>query len=299
MKIHHTSRFCRFGSAVRRVALGAAAISVGLGGLVGCASEQALSDIREENRALNERVQRLNSENVQYQSAASVQQNELLRQEQTISELNQANQHLTRQITDMGGQLNALDERLMNVKVSSLNPGTDQALRQLALNYPSLLSYDADSGMIRFASDFTFDSGSDVVKPEALEALRTLSRVLMTDASIYDIQVVGHTDSQQISEKSRKNHATNRHLSCHRAISVSNALASAGVQSTRIRAGGWGEYRPLVPNADNGNTPQNRRVEIFLTPSTASIYSNVPTNRTTITPPTNRPVTQVPEEIVK
>jgi flagellar motor protein MotB len=29
-------------------------------------------------------------------------------------------------------------------------------------------------------------------------------------------------------------------------------------------AGGWGEFRPAVANNANGNTPANRRVEIYL-----------------------------------
>ena len=35
--------------------------------------------------------------------------------------------------------------------------------------------------------------------------------------------------------------------------------------------GGWGEFRPLVANSGNGNTPANRRVEIYLTPLTVPL----------------------------
>ncbi|MCA9279468.1 MAG: OmpA family protein [Phycisphaeraceae bacterium] len=298
MSRNHTSRF---GSTVRRAVFGAAAVIVGFGALTGCTSEQAYADIREENRALNERITKLSSENLQYQSAAGVQQSELIRQEQTISDLRQANTQLTDQITNMGGRIDDLNRRLVDTPLTMLDPGTDRALRNLALSYPNLLSYDSETGMIRFTSDLTFNSGSDVVNPGALEALQTFARVLQTEASIYDVQVVGHTDSQPISSKSAKNHPTNRHLACHRAIAVANSLVNTGVPATRIMAGGWGEYRPLVPNAANGNTPQNRRVEIFLTKSTAGIGygSNLPNNMAPITTTPNRPVTQVPEEVVK
>lgn len=37
-----------------------------------------------------------------------------------------------------------------------------------------------------------------------------------------------------------------------------------GIAASKIEAAGWGEERPLVPNAPNGNTPANRRVEIYL-----------------------------------
>ena len=37
-----------------------------------------------------------------------------------------------------------------------------------------------------------------------------------------------------------------------------------GIAASKIEAAGWGEERPLVPNTSTGNTPANRRVEIYL-----------------------------------
>ena len=59
-------------------------------------------------------------------------------------------------------------------------------------------------------------------------------------------------------------HPTNMHLSCHRAISVRKELMAMGVPADKMQAAGWGETRPYVPNTSSGNTPQNRRVEIYL-----------------------------------
>jgi hypothetical protein len=58
------------------------------------------------------------------------------------------------------------------------------------------------------------------------------------------------------------------HLSAHRAISVRRVLSDRGVAPERVQAAGWGEHRPSVPNTASGNTPANRRVEIYLVPST-------------------------------
>ena len=44
--------------------------------------------------------------------------------------------------------------------LKALDPATDQALRDLAAQYPDLVVYDPDRGMIRFTSDLTFGSGS-------------------------------------------------------------------------------------------------------------------------------------------
>ena len=57
------------------------------------------------------------------------------------------------------------------------------------------------------------------------------------------------------------------HLSAHRAIAVRNVLGNAGVPWERMSVMGWGEYRPAVPNNPSTGTAANRRVEIFLTPS--------------------------------
>jgi chemotaxis protein MotB len=130
--------------------------------------------------------------------------------------------------------------------------------------------------MLRFASDLTFDSGSDVVKPEAKQALSAFSRVLLSpSAANYDVYIEGHTDSQRISPNTARRHPTNRHLSVHRSISVINELAAMGVPTSRLMAAGWGEHRPRVPNTPSGNTPANRRVEIYLTrPKLSSAYAS-------------------------
>jgi hypothetical protein len=55
------------------------------------------------------------------------------------------------------------------------------------------------------------------------------------------------------------------HLSVHRAIAVRDALVGDGVAPARFSVMGYGEYRPVAANGRNGS-PENRRVEVFLTP---------------------------------
>jgi chemotaxis protein MotB len=108
------------------------------------------------------------------------------------------------------------------------------------------------------------------VKDGAKESLSALADVLNADeAAGYEIRIVGHTDSAVPSAATRQRHPSNMHLSVHRAIAVRNQLAGLGVPTDRMYAAGWGEHRPAVPNTPTGNTPENRRVEIFLTGTTA------------------------------
>ncbi len=47
-------------------------------------------------------------------------------------------------------------------------------------------------------------------------------------------------------------------------------MEQSGVEATRLSVRGFGEYRPLEPNAagKKGN-PKNRRVEIYIVPAGA------------------------------
>jgi len=153
-----------------------------------------------------------------------------------------------------------------------LEPALDQALRDLAANYPDLMEYDPVHGMVRFKSDLTFAPGSTEVSAEAANALGKLANILRQPiAERYEARVVGHTDNQRIGRADTKaKHPTNWHLSAHRAISVKDVLVRAGVPDIRVGVAGYGEFRPLVPNNGNRGAAQNRRVEIFLVPNTYS-----------------------------
>jgi len=252
------------------VKIGLAALVASFG--VGCTTQQAYDDTIEANRALQERntllAQRLDD------SEATVRQqaDQLVRNEKAIGELQNSNSGLRNQLGQLQGQLEGFDQRLAGLAFGPLDPETDRALAELASKHPNLVTYDANRGMLRFTSDLTFGSGSDQVKPEAKQGLTELASVLKSSAgSAYEIHIVGHTDSQPISNAAtRAKHPTNMYLSAHRAIAVRDVLASAGVPGDTMEIAGWGPYRPLVPNAAKGGTAANRRVEIYLTRPTGT-----------------------------
>ena len=253
----------------RCVGVGRAAVLAGVvflaGGLGGCVSQQDYDRLLVENRTLGNRNAELQSELDECRNAQSARDSSLSAGDSTIAQLRAENSRLQGALDDAQRALNDLDARMRGMSFGPLDAATDAALAQLASQYPQLLQYDSARGMLRFASDLTFDSGSDVVKAEAQQALAALADILKSGAAAqYDLIIVGHTDSQRISAGTAQRHPTNMHLSCHRAISVRNELASMGVAGGKMQAAGWGEERPAVTNASNGNTPQNRRVEVFL-----------------------------------
>lgn len=169
----------------------------------------------------------------------------------------------------------------------------DRALRELAEQYPGLMTYDARRGMVKLSSDLTFDLGSAQVKPGVQEALAKLAQVIGgPSASQFEAWVVGHTDNVPIRRADTlAKHPTNWHLSAHRAISVMDALKRNGVPANRFMVGGYGEYRPVVPNGARG-AEANRRVEIFLVASTAGAAASDMSAAPTVEPST--PVAPAP-----
>jgi len=271
----------------------AALVLAGLS-MTGCVAQNEWDRLLEANRSLTDQVERLKMERDEARTALDAQRSALARAEAAVAQLRGENSMLRQQLDAAMSELAGLGKRLGDIQVMALDPETDRALQELAAQFPDLIQYDSATGMLRFASDLTFDSGSDVVKAEAKSALSALSRVLSApSASAYDVYVEGHTDSQRISANTARRHPTNRHLSVHRSISVINELAGLGVSTGRLMAAGWGEHRPRVPNTASGNTAANRRVEIYLTrPKLSSSYVQ-PTPAT----PTATPAQPEPEII--
>lgn len=237
-------------------------------GLVGCVGQGEYDKVVETNRALTDKNITLQRERDESRSALEAQRNALARLEAALTEARAQNVSLADALKKAGYDLDDLRKAMADLEIGPLDEATDKALAELAAQFPDLITYDHTKGMLRFASDLTFASGSADLNDSARSSLSALARILnSSSAAGYDVHIVGHTDSQRIGGGTAKLHPTNVHLSAHRAISVRAALASMGVPGGRMMVAGWGEFRPAVPNNANGNTPANRRVEIFLTKS--------------------------------
>ncbi|MBX3385979.1 MAG: OmpA family protein [Phycisphaeraceae bacterium] len=256
-----------------RLAFGGLLLAAGLN-LGGCNTNNA--NLVEMNRALQDRNQSLtaqneslNNLNQQLQDALNARDRALEEQTRLLADLRAGKAGAEQALLDFERRFGALN-------FGSLDPQTDNALRQLAAAHSDLLEYIPERGLLRFKSDFTFASGSDVVNDNARNTLRQLAAILNGAAANYDIRVIGHTDSQQISAATARRHPTNVHLSAHRAISVRDVLVQSAVRPDRVEVAGRGEFDPVVPNNPGGNTPQNRRVEIFLDRPRARVGAPAP-----------------------
>jgi chemotaxis protein MotB len=264
--------------------------------LGGCVGQGEHDRLFETNRSLQSRNADLERENSELKLALDQIRGGVGRGEATMSELQRRNAELQRQLDQALGDLRSLESRLSSLNFGPVDSETDAALQALAAQYPDLIKYDSARGMLRFASDLTFDSGSAIVKENAKPAIDALAQILNSSAaSQYEVVVEGHTDSQRIANPATlREHKTNRHLSAHRAIAVIEQLGSRCVGPTRTLASGWGEHRPAVTNTPSGNTPANRRVEIFLAKSRGGTATDAGTGSSSATPdqglPPSRPM---------
>lgn len=248
-------------SRIVRGVFAAAFVAVAAVGLGGC--NAGGNNLLEANRALQERVTALQAENESLNNTNQQLQAALAARDRAISDLQSQLSVLASSGSGMDAKYRELLERMQGLRFGSLDPETDAALRELAAQHPDLIEYVPELGLLRFKSDVTFASGSDVVNASAKPTLQQLASILNGAAASYDVKVQGHTDSQPV-VRARAQHPTNMHLSAHRAISVRNELVNMGVAAQRFEVAGRGEFDPLVPNNANGNTPRNRRVEVYL-----------------------------------
>lgn len=100
----------------------------------------------------------------------------------------------------------------------------------------------------------TFNTNEFVVRGEFFPVLDSVAQVL---AKFKDTRLVvsGHTDSTGAADY-------NYNLSNRRATSVSNYLATRGVDQTRLIAQGMGPDQPIASNNTEAGKAQNRRVEL-------------------------------------
>ncbi len=106
----------------------------------------------------------------------------------------------------------------------------------------------------------TFDVDRAEIRASFYAVLTSVSRVLKEfDRTV--IEVAAHTDSTG-------SDAYNRSLSERRADAVRRYLRVQGIDDLRIVALGWGEARPVAPNATRAGRERNRRVELTLIPLT-------------------------------
>ncbi len=128
------------------------------------------------------------------------------------------------------------------------------------------LSVNIKNGKVYVSLDekLLFKSGSFVVEPNGITALKKLAKVLEQNTDI-NVLIEGHTDD--VPYKADASVKDNWDLSAKRATAVVRILLENGkIDPVRFTAAGRGEYLPVDKLKTTQARQKNRRTEIILTP---------------------------------
>ena len=123
-----------------------------------------------------------------------------------------------------------------------------------------------DRVVISIASAILFKSGSAKIRSESKALLVKFSNLLRRYAN-REVQVQGHTDNVQISDRLAERWETNWELSAARATRVLRYFVEVGnLDPRRVSGAGMGEFRPIADNDTREGRRTNRRIEIVVFP---------------------------------
>lgn len=128
------------------------------------------------------------------------------------------------------------------------------------------LSVNVKNGKVYVSLDekLLFKSGSYVVEPNGVNALKKLAKVLEQNADI-NVLIEGHTDD--VPYRSDASVKDNWDLSAKRATAVVRIITeSSKIDPVRLTAAGRSEYLPIDKAKTSPARQKNRRTEIILTP---------------------------------
>jgi chemotaxis protein MotB len=118
---------------------------------------------------------------------------------------------------------------------------------------------DTERGIVvRMPGQLLFAPGSAELRPESLVFLREIADLVRSMP--HPVAIEGHTDSTPAAPGRFE---SNWNLSAARAVAALRFLVEVGgIESSRLRATGFADTRPLASNDDPEGRAQNRRVEI-------------------------------------
>lgn len=130
-----------------------------------------------------------------------------------------------------------------------------QAMQQHVVADAAAFSNDIRSTGHAAVYGIYFDTGKSTIRPESAQAIGEVAKLLKSDPGLR-LYVVGHTDNQG-------NDEANLRLSQDRAEAVLQALVrDHGIEASRLRARGCGQYAPVASNDTEDGRAKNRRVEL-------------------------------------
>jgi chemotaxis protein MotB len=198
-----------------------------------------LAAVQERDKELAERVQKMESEKAELVS---------LRNELSL-------------------QVQAKDEEIQ--KLQGTYDELQAKMKEEIAKGDVFLSQSGGRIKVDLVDKILFGEGDASISPKGENVLMRVGGVL---ASVADkkIQVSGHTDDLNISERLVAQYPTNWELAAARATNVVRFLEEkASVPGRRLVAAAYGPWEPISTNKTATGRARNRRIEIVLTPQLA------------------------------
>jgi outer membrane protein OmpA-like peptidoglycan-associated protein len=117
------------------------------------------------------------------------------------------------------------------------------------------------NGQVVVLQTIEFQVGNEKLEKASQPLLDEIADLLKAHPEIEKLEIQGHTDDQG---KPR----VNKTLSKDRATAVRGALIRRGIAAKRLKAAGYGQEQPLLPNDSEANRQKNRRVQFVILKTT-------------------------------
>lgn len=153
----------------------------------------------------------------------------------------------------------------------------ERSINNLFLELSLLLEREISNGLMNIeledneinvtvSNELLYDVGSAELYPLGMDVLeRIASRIALIEDEEFFVDVEGHTDNRPVIGG---RYESNWDLSTARSSNVVEVLLENGFTPQRIRASGYADAQPLVPNVDEFGNPieenqaKNRRFEL-------------------------------------
>ncbi len=211
-------------------------------------------------------------------------QEDLMAREDRLKEMEKTLNQKEAVLDKMSSDLEKRNERL--IELESILSRQDSLVNALHETIASALRGFRGQGLsveerngkvyVSLEEQLLFKTGSTVVDPNGVRALKDLARVLENNPDI-NIMIEGHTDDVPVIPGPRMR--DNWDLSVLRATSIVRILLDeSSIDPQRLIVAGRGEYMPLDTDDTAGARQKNRRTEIILTPKLDELFQVLETN---------------------
>lgn len=182
----------------------------------------------------------------------------------SVSEINQSKfEQITKSINE-----ELLEKEKYRSPLLDLENSLSFVLRQNQIALESAITTSDNFLKINLPSEILFESGSSELESGSVQLLSEIAdRVKSFNLNNFDIEIEGHSDDSPINSP---RYPSNWELSSSRAIAVLRIFIQRGIQQTKLKAIGYADTKPKVPNRDyldnpiKNNQKLNRRVEILI-----------------------------------